>query len=305
MTIPTDEAGYRVWLERFLNPQTKIGLHRRHALILLYEHRDQAQLPTSGRFLMYEAEQRGWVTKEAAEVKPGKKMARRPGQDFGDAIRDLRSNGLVPWAWIVDETRVLEEPFVHGSVAEHLLAILDPEAKRLLLDPWAPGRRPMVLCESRSLMGVLRAVLREYRVSFAATNGQAGGFLHTNVVPALKAGDHVLYLGDYDLAGVAHIEANTRRVLERELKGNLQWERLALTPAQIADPSFTLSPITKKDNRFKGDTGVHDAYECEALSQRVIVDLVRSRLDELLPAPLADVLERQRTEADRLRPLIQ
>jgi hypothetical protein len=50
----------------------------------------------------------------------------------------------------------------------------------------------------------------------AATKGQCGGFLHTNVVPVLIGngeGRPVLYIGDLDQRG-ERIEANTRRVLK-------------------------------------------------------------------------------------------
>jgi hypothetical protein len=49
-----------------------------------------------------------------------------------------------------------------------------------------------------------------------------------------------------------------------------------------------LTPIVKHDKRFK-DAGAHDAVETEALSQSVIVEIVRNRLNELLPQPLADI----------------
>ena len=106
----------------------------------------------------------------------------------------------------------------------------------------------------------------------------------------------MLYLGDLDLAGERHIEANTRRVLER-LRGALRWERVALTLDQVRD--YNVPPMLKTDHRFKGDRGIHEAYETEALSQTVIVDIVRQRLDELLPEPLANVLERAEGREDR------
>jgi hypothetical protein len=65
------------------------------------------------------------------------------------------------------------------------------------------------------LVGLVVAV---YRACIASTNGQCGGFLRTNIAPALQPGDRVIYLGDLDLAG-DHIETNTRRVLEREIGG--------------------------------------------------------------------------------------
>ena len=52
------------------------------------------------------------------------------------------------------------------------------------------GRRAAdpILCESRSLAGVLRPIAYRYTVPVAATNGQVGGFLHTEVGPLLRGG---------------------------------------------------------------------------------------------------------------------
>jgi hypothetical protein len=107
----------------------------------------------------------------------------------------------------------------------------------------------------------------------------------------------VLYLGDLDLSG-GQIEANTRRVLEREV-GTLRWERLALTQQQVE--RYALPTIEKSDRRYS-DGRPHEAVETEALSQTIIVDIVRSRLQELLPEPLARVQERaehQRAKIER------
>ena len=85
----------------------------------------------------------------------------------------------------------------------------------------------MILTESRSLAGVLRHIVVDYRARVASTNGQCGGFLRTNIAPQLKAGDRVIYLGDLDLSG-GQIEGNTQDVLEREISGALAWERLSV-----------------------------------------------------------------------------
>jgi hypothetical protein len=60
--------------------------------------------------------------------------------------------------------------------------------------------------------------------------------------------------------------------------------------------------IIKHDRRF-ADGGAHEAVETEALSQRIIIQIVRNRLEELLPEPLERVQEReneQRQEIERL-----
>jgi hypothetical protein len=149
---------------------------------------------------------------------------------------------------------------------------------------------------------VLRDIARGYRIRIAPTNGQVGGFLHTNVAPKLRAGDRVGYLGDFDLAG-GDIEANTRRVLEDILGGELDWTRLTLTQQQVEH--YDLPRIIKTDKRFKNGGGRHEAVETEALSQTLIVDIVRTWLDGLLPQRLDRVLVRERRQRNRLRRLIE
>jgi len=110
----------------------------------------------------------------------------------------------------------------------------------------------------------------------------------------------VLYLGDYDLSGDL-IEDNAQRVLEREIGGALRWERLALTREQIE--AYELPKITKHDRRYK-DGRPHEAVETEAISQRVLIDILRARLDELLPEPLARVQEGEERQRRRIAALL-
>ena len=142
-------------------------------------------------------------------------------------------------------------------------------------------------------------LVREYGAQIAPTNGQCAGFLHTDIVPALMPRSRILYLGDYDLAG-GQIEANTRSVLEREA-GSLHWERLALTQEQVEQ--YNLPVIIKHDRRYN-DSRPHEAVETEALRQTVLVDILRSRLDELLPEPLSRVLEREQRQRRHLTRLL-
>jgi hypothetical protein len=45
--------------------------------------------------------------------------------------------------------------------------------------------------------------------------------------------------------------------------------------------------------------------ETEAISQRVLIDLLRARLNELLPEPLARVLEREARQRRQIAALLQ
>jgi hypothetical protein len=256
-------------------------------MYLMDEHRRDDALPTSVRFLFYELVARSIISKEGD----------RPDKIVSEALTDLRERGLVPWEDIVDETRSVEDFSGSASVAEDWLLYLNSAQ----IDPWK-GKIPFILTESRSLGGVLRGQVRDYRGRIAPTNGQVAGFLHTDVAPLLKPGDRVGYLGDLDLAG-DDIEANTRRVLEEIIGGELQWQRLALTRQQVA--RYRLPTIIKTDKRFKDGAGRHEAVETEALSQTTIVDIVRRWLDRQLPEPLDRVLVHERRERARLRRIIE
>jgi hypothetical protein len=256
---------------------SRIGALRDLLFDLLQEHERDGTIPTNARFLFYELVQRGQLSKE-------KTGTRRSDQNLHDALTDIREDGRIPWDWIADETRSLEDYTGYSSIEQGVLSNLP----HINLDPWR-GRTPMILTESRSLAGVLRNVVVEYRARIASTNGQCGGFLHTSIAPKLWPGERVIYLGDLDLAG-SHIEENTRRILEHEIGGLLDWERLALTGEQVKQ--YDLPIITKHDRRYK-DGHPHEAVETEAISQRVLIDILQARLDGLLPEPLAHVQERE------------
>ena len=77
-----------------------------------------------------------------------------------------------------------------------------------------------------------------------------------------------------------------------------QWERLALTSQQVQDNDLLV--ISKPDYRYR-PTRYYDAVETEAYGQANIIDAVCTRLDELLPQPLDDVLARESAQRDELR----
>ena len=266
---------------------TKRGRLQRTCLEMLRARKHEPDgLPTSVRFIFYELVQSGVIDKKATG-------ARRADQDVADACFWLRKVGLVPWEWIVDETRSIEDWRYANSVADYVKDTVD----HARIDAWGGADPPLILTKSRSLAGVLRNLAYEYLVPIAPTNGQVGGFLRTDVAPALRPGQCVLYLGDWDHQG-GQIEANTRAVLEELIGGELDWERLAITEAQVKARHMPV--IRKADRRYK-PVRYHDAVETEALGQSLIVNIVRRRLNALLPEPLARVREREQTQRAKVR----
>ena len=144
----------------------------------------------------------------------------------------LRECGLVPWDWIEDETRSLSEWRYADTVLDYLLDTISSARMGL----WQGEEPPLVICESRATMGVLRGLAYEYLVPITATNGQCGGFIVTDIVPLLMGDRRVLYIGDYELRGPAdRIEQNTKRYIE-EHTGRIfgdRWTKIALTEKQV------------------------------------------------------------------------
>jgi hypothetical protein len=277
-------------MEGLSAPHTKAGRLQRACLDLLNEHKADGALPTSLRFLFYELLDRGVIPKSY-----GATARRTPSQDISVAAMALRENRLVPWSSIVDETRSLTAWRYNASVYEYVSETVD----RARIDPWDGEPPPLILCESRSLSGVLTSVAGTYLAPVASTNGQTGGFLHTALGPAVEGGRRVLYLGDLDYAG-GHIEENTRRVLEEY--GELEWERIAITDVQVRERGLPV--VSKPDRRFKPPRSF-DAVETEALGQREIQRLLTERLDEMLPEPLANVREREERQRVQVRELLE
>lgn len=204
-------------------------------------------LPTAPRFIFYELVDNGII-----EKKPLEKGQRRPSQDVSDALMWLRrykldpnggfnkdgsvkvvwcepgENGLIPWDDIRDDTRSLR----NFSGYPTFRAAVEARMSHPYLDPWK-GRWPVIVAEDRAVAVSLEDLAREYRVPVTSTNGQAGGFIQTDVIPAVRENGRahlVLYCGDLDRGGES-IEGNLREQLGTEV----EIERLLLTEEQARE----------------------------------------------------------------------
>jgi hypothetical protein len=263
-------------------------------------HERDGTLPTSNRFLFYELE--GKDDGFGVLVSKIKTGARRSDQDLLDALTALREDGSIPWDWIVDETRHVESVSRANTIADDLREYLDVTK----IDAWQwSDVRPFVICESRSLAGVLRDQCWRYGVNSTSTNGQNNGFVRTKLADAFNEQSPeqeilVLYCGDLDIGG-GQIEGNTHSVLLKACRyRSMSWERLMLTEAQVR--KHNLPSIIKTDRRYKNSGGTHEAWECEALSQKLIVQLLEARLRGLLrPRTISQVEKMELAERSLLR----
>jgi hypothetical protein len=286
-------------------PETKSGRLQRACLELLREHERDDALPTNGKFVFYEAEQRSVVPKHYLD-EHGRKRARQPLQDITDALTYLRERGIIPWWWIEDASRTLDVWRFAASVYEYAIEAVE----RARIDLWKGKPPPLYLFETRAAWGVCRDLFSDYLVPNAPSGGQCKGFLVNEIAPLLEGNNRdVRYVGDYELRGPAdQIETHTKRALEHHSGRKFTpetWKKITLTEEQVrVNPRLRKLEITKHDRRYKPPKA-YRAVECEAIKQKVLIDIIRKDLDAMLPEPLHDVLVREERQRGRVVALLK
>lgn len=221
-----------------------------------------------------------------------------------DRMTKMRRAGRIPYGWVSDATRRGYHTHTYRDASDFLLRWQG--AYRA--DLWAgTGVYVEVWCESRSLAGVIEATCRELAVSLYPAGGFASLTLtfeaaewinevtERGAIPA-----HVLYLGDYDPAGVL-IDASIDRELREHLDGgvDLHFHRLAITPEQIAEHDLPTKPRKRGERRAQH---VEETVEAEAMPARTMRTLLRTAIESFLPA---GALEAARAAEESERALIR
>jgi hypothetical protein len=164
------------------------------------------------------------------------------------ALTNARKDGLIPWEWIVDETRSLERisTWKNGAIFAR-----DFFYRR---DLWQTQAKTVeVWSEKGTIRGVLWPVLAKWGVGFRVMHG----FSSSTCLWDVCTNDYndnrplvALYIGDFDPSGLYMSE---RDLPERiaEFKGDhIEFRKIALTAEQAeALPSFSVEP-KKKDKRY-------------------------------------------------------
>ena len=204
-------------------------------------------------------------------------------QQLQKATVDMRDGGMLPYSWIEDSSRraYMNTGYAGvGSFAEVAASIYRRdywESTNTLVEVW---------CESRSLAGVLGQVCREYVVPLFPSGGFASlSFLYqaaTHIQESGRAHAVILYVGDYDQAGVLidrAIEGRLRDFLAA-WDGELTFHRLAVNDDQIDRMGLPTRPPKGSDTR---SPEVTRAVEAEAIPAPAMRGIVSSSLQELIP----------------------
>ena len=195
----------------------------------------------------------------------------------------LRRSGQIPYNWIVDLSRQGYFVNTFSSGADFLRSM----AGLYRGDLWQHSdERCEVWCESRSIASVLLSDCKELAVDLYP----CGGFASVSFVN-LAAQEHnasqdrrplvVLYVGDYDPAGVL-IDQSLQREMREHLNDDIEmrFERVGINLEQIIEYDLPTKPRKEGDKRSQE---VESTVEAEAMPARILREIMRNKINDLLP----------------------
>ena len=219
-----------------------------------------------------------------------------------DRCVKLRRAGVVPYGHITDASRRGYFTATYGDAADFLRSVNGLYRADLWRDA---AYYCEVWTESRSIAGVIQDDCEELAVSLYP----AGGFASISL--AHQAAEFIndeydgrdvviFYIGDYDPAGVL-IDVALERELREHLDPNinLSFERLGITPEQVAEYDLPTKPRKQTDRRA---LHIKETVEAEAMPARIMRELLRDEIEALLPrralevAKAAEQSEREQLE---------
>ena len=255
----------------------------------MYDAAEAAQ-PITGRGVGYKLFTRGLIAS----------MARSEMQRVHPLLREAREQGVIPWEWIVDETREFERCSVWDDPKEFAATV----SRAYRRDFWTQQpNRVEVWSEKGTVRGVLQPILDKYAVGFRVMHGFCGATTIHDVAEDDDGRDLiVLYVGDYDPSGLYMSEHDLPDRLTKYGGDHVTLERIALTREQTDGlPPFPASD-KRKDPRHKwfvrnfGDR----CWELDALDPNDLRALVEEAIkSEIEPIAWArcDVVNRAEQES--------
>jgi len=204
-------------------------------------------------------------------------MAKNHTNRVGTQLVWAREQGIIPWAWIVDETRE----------AERQSGWADPEAfiraarRSYRRDRWQyQPSRVEVWSEKGTVRGTLAPVLEGYGVTFRVMHGYTSASMVHQIAQETGEGSGpliALYVGDWDPSGLHMSEQDLPDRLD-EYGACVELTRVALVSSDIADrrlPSFG-ADTKQGDTRYAWYVRRYGSrcWELDAMSPPVLRDRV-------------------------------
>jgi len=192
-----------------------------------------------------------------------------------------RERRLIPWEWIVDETRAAESAQTWRDTSSIIKAAVNSYRR----DYWQEQPyRVEVWSEKGTVRGTLSPILDEYGVTFRAMHGYSSATVINEIAEESNRSNKPLiafYCGDFDPSGKHMSDIDLPRRLER-YGANITIRRIALLESDVFDgdlPSFEASSKSG-DTRFRWfiDNFGNKCWELDAMSPVTLRECVQAAI---------------------------
>ena len=237
----------------------------------MYEIARAAQ-PITGRGIGYKLFTSCWIPS----------MSRSDMQRVYRLLKEAREEGKIPWEWVVDETRSIEQVSTWSDPAEYARCV----ARSYRRDFWdQQPQRVQVWSEKGTVRGVLAPVLDEYAVGFLPVHGFSSATTAHDIAKDNDGRDLiVLYVGDLDPSGMFMSEEDLPTRFAKYNGEHITLRRIALTGNQLVGlPSFPASD-KRKDPRYQWfvrNFGSH-CWELDAMDPNDLRACVEQEIENLV-----------------------
>lgn len=191
-----------------------------------------------------------------------------------------REQNIIPWEWIVDETREAERPNTWHDPEHYMRAVLRSYRR----DLWTSQPEWIeIVSEKGTVRGTIAPLLEQYAITFRVMHGHGSATaLYDAAMDTINAGKRltILYVGDHDPSGMHMSEIDLPTRIAR-YGGDVEIIRVAITEDDMTSglPLFAAKQTDTRCASYIEAYG-YDCCELDALSPAVL----RERLEQHITA---------------------
>jgi hypothetical protein len=244
------------------------------ALIRVMYEIAKATQPITGRGIGYKLFARGLIPS----------MGKTSMQKVYRLLVIAREKGIIPWHWIVDETRGLERLTTWRDPAEYA----EQAPFNYRRDWWdEQPHRVEIWSEKGTVRGLLNPVFEEYAVGFRVMHGFTSSTEAHDIAWTDDSCDLIaIYVGDYDPSGLCMSERDLPARLVKYEGQHVKLRRIALTREQAEGRNLLSFPVSdkRKDPRYNWFVANYgqQCWELDAMDPNDLRNLVETEIKSLI-----------------------
>lgn len=200
-------------------------------------------------------------------------------------ILHLRREGLLPYRYVADNSRVRRKPATHDSLAD----ALETTAHFYRAAVWRDiDAYVEIWCEKTALAGVMYPVTKRYDVPLLCASGYSSETFAYEAAQEMRESGKpgfIYYFGDFDPSGWQMAESLQKKL--SKFNPRATFKRVAVNPEQIDIMRLPSRPTKKTDTRYRkfvemfGDVG---SVELDAINPATLRHLVQDCIEQHIPA---------------------